>query len=131
MNGHQGGVNAASGEHERPAPASGASLPIRQNDTGGANRSQPREAKPPKLHHGLAPQGLYLHKWVREIIERDGTPEQLIHEAIRRVAEHPTEERILDAQGILNELGRTGEHADLLNSLMVTGIISSLLQKGG
>lgn len=125
---HQGGVTVTAGKMEQQAGA--AALPAYQNIMGAKAESQPQEVKPPKVRRNEAPQGLCLHKWVRTIIDRNGAAEELVNEAIKRVSEHHTEERLLEAQAVINELGRTGKHTKMLQSVLTADTIQSFLKKG-
>jgi hypothetical protein len=127
---HQGGVTVTAGQKEQQVPGAADALPAYQNIMGAKADGQPQEVKPPKVRRNEAPQGLCLHKWVRTIIDRNGAAEELVSEAIKRVSEHHTEERLLEAQAVINELGRTGKHTRMLQSVLTADTIQSFLKKG-
>jgi hypothetical protein len=107
--GHQGGLLKSASARAR------APLPIHRSDTGAKREEMPAGVKIPNMRNALSPNEVCRRKWVREITERNGSVEEMLTAAIQRVADHHTEERLLEAQAIINELARTGEHSALLH----------------
>jgi hypothetical protein len=121
---HQGGLlKSASARALAP-------LPIHRNDTGTKREEMPAGVKMPNVRHAISSNEVCQRKWVREIIDRKGSVEEMLTTAIQRVADHHTEERLLEAQAIINELGRTGEHSALLQRHLGPEQIRRLLGKG-
>jgi hypothetical protein len=121
---HQGGI--LNGKLTRPV----ATLPTYLNTIGGKSEYIPPGVTVPNVRRLEAPDEICLRKWIREIIERNDGPEVMLTTAMKRVTEHHSEERLLEAQAVLNELGRTGEHAALLTKHVGPEHIKSLLRKG-
>ena len=107
--GHQGGLLRSA----RPLAAPLSS--VRSNDTGARREEMPAGVKRPNMRQALSPNEVCERKWVREIIERNGSVDELLTAAIKRIADHQSEEGLLEAQAIINELARTGEHSALLH----------------
>jgi hypothetical protein len=110
---HQGGMLKSSSARAL-APS-----PTRRNDTGAKREGSPAGVKTPNVRRVLTPSEVSRRKWVLEITERKGTVEDLLTAAIQRVVDHQTEEGLLEAQAIINELARTGQHSAVLHKLLV------------
>jgi len=122
--GHQGGLLKTTSARPR------APLPVHGNDIGVKRGEMPAGVRIPNMRHAISPNEVCQRKWVREIIERNGSAEEMLTTAIQRVADQHTEERILEAQAIVNELARSGEHSALLQKHLGAEQIRSLLGKG-
>lgn len=122
--GHQGGLLTS------PSARARAPLPVRPNDTGAKGEKIPDGIKVPNTRHALSPNEVCRRMWVRKIIERNGSAEEMLTTAIQRVVDQHTEERLLEAQAIINELARTGEHGVLLQKHLGAEQIRRLLGKG-
>jgi hypothetical protein len=124
LTGHQGGLlKSASARALAP-------LPVHRNDTGAKREQMPAGVQIPNMRHAIPPNEVCQRKWVREIIDRKGSVEEMLTTAVRRVADNHTEERLLEAQAIINELARTGEHSALLHKHVGAEQIRLLLGKG-
>jgi hypothetical protein len=122
--GHQGGLlKSASARALAP-------VPVHRNDTGAKREEMPAGVKIPNMRHVISPNEVCHRKWVREIIDRKGSVEEMLTTAIQRVVDDHTEERLLEAQAIINELARTGEHSALLHKQVGAEQIRRLLGRG-
>ncbi len=89
--------------------------PVHRSDTGAKREEAPAGVKIPNMRLALSPNEVCERKWVRDITERSGSPEELLTTALQRVTDHHAERPLLEAQAIINELARTGEHSVLLH----------------
>lgn len=122
--GHQGGLlKSTSGR-------ASASVPPYRNETGGKREETPANVTLPNVRHAISPNEVCQRKWVREIVDRKGSVEEMLVTAIQRVTDHHSEARLLEAQAIINELARTGEHKALLHKHASAEQIRRLLEKG-
>jgi hypothetical protein len=122
--GHQGGLLKGASSRAR------ASLPVYRNDTGAKRDKMPTDLKTPNMRYAISPNEVCEREWVREIIARKGSVEEMLITAIQRVADGQTAERLLEAQAIINELARTGEHSALLHKHLGVEQIRRLLGIG-
>jgi hypothetical protein len=127
---HQGGVMGEAGTQERRVAASIAAPPAQRSDTGGKGDNEPpAELMLPHARQITAPEEPFPQKWMRAIIGRNGSPEEMVHEALNRVSQRHSEERLLEARAVINELGRSTDHTKMLRSVLTADRIKSFLQK--
>jgi hypothetical protein len=119
--GHQGGLLQSASARALASP------PDRPSDTGGRPEEIPPDLEAPTVRHALSPNEVCQRQWAREIVDRNGSVEEMLSVAIQRVSERHTENRLLEAQAIINELARTGEHSALLHTHASTDKIRLLL----
>jgi hypothetical protein len=125
---HQGGIRPIPVKWEYPVVGSTARSPIYQNDTGGkAGGESPHGVKLPKLRRIEASKEFWLPSWARDLVERNATPEAMVREALKRVSNQHSEKRLLEAQAVINELGRSAEHTKVLRSVLTKETIKSFL----
>lgn len=125
---HQGGIRPIPGKWEHPLVASTAQLPTYQNDTGGkAEGEPPHGVKLPKVRRIEVSKEFWLPTWVRDLVDRNVTPDAMVREALERISEQHSERRLLEAQAVINELGRSAEHTKVLRSVLTKEIIKSFL----
>ncbi len=72
----------------------------------------------------------WLPPWVRDHVDSNGKPDDLIQKVIAQVNQSPNEKTFLEAQATLNELSRTTEGADLVRKSVTKDVISKTLQGG-
>jgi hypothetical protein len=121
---HQGGLLTSSSARAI------APLPVHRSDTGAKREEMPAGVRTPNIRHAISSTEICRPKWVREIIDRNGSVEEMITTAIKRVADDHTEKHLLEAQAIINELARTGEHNALLHKHLGAKQIRPMLGKG-
>lgn len=68
----------------------------------------------------------WLPAWVREQIEKDPSPESRIRAILARVKENPGERSLLEAQSLLNELGRDAATAKLVHAVINKTLINNI-----
>jgi hypothetical protein len=68
----------------------------------------------------------WLPAWVREHIEKDPSPESRIEAIVGRLKKDPGEASLLEAQALLNELGRDPETAKLVHAAINKKLIHLL-----
>ena len=71
----------------------------------------------------------WLPDWVRTFIASDPSPAARIQEILRRVKDSPTEVVLLEAQALLNELGRDAETAKLVKQAVTKEFIHQITSK--
>ncbi|BBY65529.1 hypothetical protein [Mycolicibacterium helvum] len=106
-----------------------ASPPDHPSDAGGRPEEKPPDVETPTVRHALSPNEVCQRQWAREIVDRNGSVEEMVSVAIQRVTERHTENRLLEAQAIINELARTGEHSTMLHTHAGADKIRLLLGK--
>jgi hypothetical protein len=120
---HQGGIrDGAQPITVRAAP------PVYQNKRGGEASAAPPEVTVPRMRRVEAPDDFWLPQWAREIVDRNGSVEEMVREALNRLSHRHSEESLLEAQTIINELGRSGEHTELMRSILTVDTIRPLLR---
>ncbi len=72
----------------------------------------------------------WLPQWVRDHIDAKGHPDQLIQKVIDRVKANPGAKTLLEAQAVLNELGRSPEGTAAVKSAVTKDVIRRTVQGG-
>ena|SRR6516165_2392820 len=125
---HQGGIRPIPGKWEHPVVGSTALPPTYQNDTGGkAGGEPPHGVRLPKVRRIEVSKEFWLPAWARGLVDRNATPEAMVREALKRVSDQHSEKRLLEAQAVINELGRSAEHTKVLRSVLTKETIKSFL----
>jgi hypothetical protein len=102
------------GGHVKSRPCRGAaSRPsVGGSHGGGANEaSRPPRTLTPRIRRNTPPADWWLPDWVREHVDSNRPVDDLIAEAVRRVAGSPHEATIVTVQTLFNELSRNPDHA--------------------
>ena len=82
---------------------------------GGAGSHQPKHVKRASLPPSYTAEGDdWLPRWIREHVERNSPAKDVIEDALRRVSTSPDRETLLEAELLLNELGRLPDNASLV-----------------
>lgn len=125
---HRGGIRPIPGKWEHPVVGVTAQTPTYQNDTGGkAGGQPPHGVTVPKVRRIKVSKEFWLPAWARDLVDRNVTPEAMVREALKRVSEKHSEKRLLEAQAVINELGRSAEHTKVLRSVLTSHAIKSFL----
>ena len=93
---------------------------------GGAGSDQPKHVKRASIPPSYSAQGDdWLPSWVREHVERNSPAKDVIADALRRVSTTPDRQTLLEAELLLNELGRLPDNASLVRETV--GAVSRAL----
>lgn len=121
---HQGGIIGTDS-------ATVALLPPHRDSLGGgaADTELPADAVTARTRMVEGDSLLCQRDWVKQIIDRDGSPRELLIAAVERAIADPTHDHVVSAQSVVNELGRSGTHHALLRSVLTAEKFRSILER--
>jgi len=73
---------------------------------------------------------LVVPQWVRDHIDAKGSPDDLIQKVMDRVKATPNAQSLLEAQTVLNELGRSSEGTAAIRNAVTKPVIRQAVQGG-
>ena len=87
-------------------------------------------AQAARVRHYQVDPNFWLPQWVRDHIDAKGQPDELIQKVIDRVKANPNANSLLEAQTVLNELGRSAEGTAVVRNSVTKAVVRSAVQGG-
>lgn len=87
-------------------------------------------AQAAKVRHYQVDPNFWLPQWVRDHIDAKGSPDDLIQKVMDRVKATPNAQSLLEAQTVLNELGRSSEGTAAIRNAVTKPVIRQAVQGG-
>ncbi|MEO7143302.1 MAG: hypothetical protein ABI165_07330 [Bryobacteraceae bacterium] len=75
------------------------------------------------------PSDFWLPDWARTLVDQNATPEQVIRAAIDRVVKGHSEQTLVEAQTVINELSRSVDHAKIVTTVLTRETLNPLLAR--
>jgi len=72
----------------------------------------------------------WLPDWVRQHVDRGGTPAELVQAVLERVRKNPHADMLLEAQAIFNELGRSAEGTATIRQHVSSDLLRQIATSG-
>jgi hypothetical protein len=85
----------------------------------GLHPVNPRQFNPPST----------FPAWAQSLTENKATPEQLVRAALDRVSKDHSEQTVVEAQAVINELARSADHAKVATSVLTPDAVKALVAK--
>jgi hypothetical protein len=85
---------------------------------GGAADGQPAAVREPVIRTNVAAGDFWLPSWVRGHVDKNTPVREVVAEVLERAAASPDEATLVEAQHILNELGRSRDNAPVIRAAL-------------
>jgi hypothetical protein len=85
---------------------------------GGAAEGQPAAVREPVIRTNVAAGDFWLPSWVRGHVDKNTPVREVVAEVLERAAASPDEAPLVEAQHILNELGRSRDNAPVIRAAL-------------
>ena len=127
---HDGGLGTVHDTNFPAVEVSTAAALQRPGVTGGAKRKKPANVPhQAKVRHSDTGHNFVLQQWAVELLQRNAPVEEIIAAAVAQVRERPGERTLFEAQVVINELGRSPKHTEMVHTMVTSELFNLLIAR--